>query len=68
MLVDRPMAHGIPVADVAGAFSVGGGLEAEATAALNWTWFCSVDHFGDVHANDAGYQVIAQAFLDALES
>ncbi len=59
-------AHGVPVADVAGRFSVGAGLEAEATAALNWTWFCSADHPGDVHPNDAGYQVIAQAFLDAL--
>jgi lysophospholipase L1-like esterase len=68
VLVSVYRAHGIPVADVAGAFSVGGGLEAEATAALHWTWFCSADHFGDVHANDAGYQVIAQAFLDALNS
>jgi lysophospholipase L1-like esterase len=59
-------AHGIRVADVAGAFSVGAGLEAEATAALNWTWFCSPDHSGDIHPNDAGYQVIAEAFLDAL--
>jgi lysophospholipase L1-like esterase len=65
-LVSVYAAHGVPVADVAGAFSVGAGLEAEATAALNWTWFCSADHPGDVHPNDAGYEVIAQAFLDAL--
>jgi hypothetical protein len=31
-------------------------------------WFCSADHFGDVHANDAGYRMIAQAFLGALNS
>jgi lysophospholipase L1-like esterase len=68
VLVSVYTAHGVPVADVAGAFSVGAGLEAEATAALNWTWFCSADHFGDVHANDAGYQVIAQAFLDVLNN
>jgi lysophospholipase L1-like esterase len=65
-LVSVSAAHGVPVADVAGAFSVGAGLEAEATAALNWTWFCSADHSGDLHPNDAGYQVIAKAFLDAL--
>jgi lysophospholipase L1-like esterase len=66
VLVSVYAAHGVHVADVAGAFSVGAGLEAEATAALNWTWFCSADHPGDVHPNDAGYQVIKQAFLDAL--
>ena len=65
-LVSVYAAHGVRVADVAGAFSVGAGLEAEATSALNWTWFCSGDHPGDVHPNDAGYQVIANAFLDAL--
>jgi lysophospholipase L1-like esterase len=61
-------AHGVRVADVAGAFSVGDGLEAEGTAALNWTWFCSANHQGDVHPNAAAYQVIAQAFLDALHA
>jgi lysophospholipase L1-like esterase len=61
-------AHGVPVADVAGAFHVGDGLELEATAALSWTWFCSADHFGDIHPNDAGYQVIEQAFEAALGS
>jgi lysophospholipase L1-like esterase len=66
VLVSVYAAHGVPVADVAGAFLVGAGLEAEATAALDGTWFCSSDHPGDLHPNDAGYQVIAQAFLDAL--
>jgi lysophospholipase L1-like esterase len=68
VLVATYSAHGVHVADVAGAFSVGGGLEAEATATRNWTWFCSPEHFGDVHPNDAGYQVIAQSFLNALKS
>jgi lysophospholipase L1-like esterase len=67
-LVSVYAAHGVPVADVAGAFDVGEGIALEATAALNWTWFCSADHFGDVHPNDAGYEVIAQAFLDVLGS
>jgi lysophospholipase L1-like esterase len=61
-------AHGVPVADVAGAFHVGDGLAREATAAWNWTWFCSSEHFGDIHPNDAGYQVIEQAFEAALGS
>jgi lysophospholipase L1-like esterase len=68
VLVSVYTAHGVRVADVAGAFSVGDGLEAEATAALNWTWFCSADHSGDVHPNAAAYHVIAQAFLDALHA
>ncbi len=68
VLVSVYAAHGVPAADVAGEFSVGSGLEAEATAALNWTWFCSAHYFSDIHPNDAGYQVIAQASLDALSS
>lgn len=66
VLVSVFAAHGVRVADVAAAFSVGAGLEAEATAALNWTWFCSANYPGDVHPNAAGYKVIAHAFLDAL--
>jgi lysophospholipase L1-like esterase len=67
VLVSVYTAHGVRVADVARAFSVGNGLEAEATAALKWTWYCSADHPGDVHPNAAGYHVIAHAFLDALQ-
>jgi lysophospholipase L1-like esterase len=58
-------AHGVAVADVAGAFSVGS-FPDDAYASLNWTWFCSADHPGDVHPNDAGYQVIADAFLHVV--
>jgi lysophospholipase L1-like esterase len=55
--------HGVAVADVAGAFSVSD-LTASAQAAAAWTWFCHPDHFGNLHPNDAGYAVIANAFLD----
>jgi lysophospholipase L1-like esterase len=58
-------AHGVAVADVAGAFSVGS-FPDDAWASLNWTWFCSTDHPGDVHPNDAGYQKIEAAFLDVV--
>jgi lysophospholipase L1-like esterase len=58
-------AHGVAVADVAGAFSVGS-FPDDALASLNWTWFCSADHPSDVHPNDAGYQEIEAAFLDVV--
>ena len=58
-------AHGVEVADVAGAFSVGD-LPASAHAAATLTWFCNPEHFGNVHPNNAGYQVIASAFLNVL--
>jgi hypothetical protein len=29
-----------------------------------WTWFCTL---GDVHANTAGYGVIAQAFEQVVQ-
>ncbi len=58
-------AHGVAVADVAGAFAVSG-LAASAQAAAAWTWFCHPDHFGNLHPNDAGYEVIAHAFLDIV--
>jgi hypothetical protein len=35
--------------------------------ACRWTWECVPPPLGpDIHANTAGYGVIAQAFLDAL--
>jgi lysophospholipase L1-like esterase len=49
---------GDPVADVAGAFE-NDDLAKAAQHVCDWTWFCSL---GDVHANTAGYGVIAQAF------
>jgi len=60
-------AHGVAVADVAGAFNVAD-LDASAQAAAEWTWFCDPDHFGNPHPNDAGYEVIADAFLDVITS
>ena len=57
--------HGVAVADVAGVFSVSD-LTASAQAAAAWTWFCHPDHFGNLHPNDAGYAVIANAFLDVI--
>jgi lysophospholipase L1-like esterase len=61
-LVDTYAAAGAPVADVAGAFE----NDALADAAANvcaWTWFCAL---GDVHANTAGYGVIAESFAEAM--
>lgn len=58
-------AHQVEVADVAGAFAVAD-LAASAQAAAAWTWFCDPDHSGNVHPNDAGHQIIADAFLDIL--
>jgi lysophospholipase L1-like esterase len=62
VLADVYAAAGVPVADVAGAFE----NDVLANAAVNvcaWTWFCSL---GDIHANTAGYGVIARAFADVL--
>lgn len=49
---------GAPVADVAGAFDNDELLQAKEHVCA-WTWFCAL---GDVHANTAGYGVIARAF------
>ncbi len=57
--------HGVDVADVAGAFSVSN-LAASAQAAAAWTWFCHPQHFGNVHPNSAGYEIIADEFLEVL--
>jgi lysophospholipase L1-like esterase len=62
VLASTYAAAGVPVADVAGAFENG----IYPDSALNvcaWTWACSL---GDLHANTAGYGVIAQAFEQAL--
>jgi lysophospholipase L1-like esterase len=58
-------AHGVEVADVAGAFDVAD-LPASAQAAAAFTWFCDKQHSGNVHPNSDGYRVIADAFLDVL--
>jgi hypothetical protein len=57
-IVDTYAAADMPVADVAGAFQ-NGDLPAAAGHVCASTWFCAL---GDVHANTAGYGVIAQAF------
>jgi lysophospholipase L1-like esterase len=61
-LVDTYAAAGDPVADVAGAFENDNLVNAAAHVCA-WTWFCAV---GDVHANTAGYGVIAAAFKQAI--
>ncbi|WP_371501615.1 SGNH/GDSL hydrolase family protein [Kitasatospora sp. NBC_00374] len=65
-------AHGVPTADVAGAFRTNslfptvplGGARVPLNVArvLQWTNMAR----GDIHANDAGYQAIADAFLARL--
>jgi lysophospholipase L1-like esterase len=60
-------AAGDPVADVESAFSstdltLVEGVPRNVVLVCQWTWMCAV---GDVHANTAGYAVIAQAFLEA---
>jgi lysophospholipase L1-like esterase len=61
-LVDTYAAAGDPVADVAGAFE-NDNLVNCAAHVCDWTWFCAL---GDVHANTAGYGVIAAAFEQVL--
>lgn len=70
---------GVPVADVGSAFDISnftdttelegvGIVPVNVANACNWTWFCTDPPLGpDVDANTAGYGVIANAFLDALE-
>jgi lysophospholipase L1-like esterase len=60
---DTYAAAGVPVADVAGAFE-NDNLAHAAVHVCAWTWFCTL---GDVHANTAGYGVIAQAFEQVLQ-
>jgi lysophospholipase L1-like esterase len=71
-------AFGIPVADVQGAFSTtdfadSATLPGVGTVPLNvarvceWTWMCAPQPVGpNVHANQAGYQVIATAFQQVI--
>jgi lysophospholipase L1-like esterase len=63
-LVDTYAAAGVPVADVAGAFENDDLLNAAAHVCA-WTWVCAL---GDVHANTAGYGVIAEAFRQAIDT
>lgn len=61
-LDDTYAAAGDPVADVAGAFE-NDNLVTAAPRVCAWTWFCTL---GDMHANTAGYGVIAQAFEQVI--
>ncbi len=63
ILADTYAAAGVPVADVAGAFE-NNNLVNAAVHVCDWTWFCAL---GDVHANTAGYGVIAQAFEQVVQ-
>jgi len=64
--------HGVPTADVAGAFSTndffplvplnGQQVPLNVARVMQWTNMAR----GDIHANDAGYQVIADTFLAKL--
>lgn len=61
-------AAGVPAADVESAFQVTdttlvNGTPLDVLRECEWTWICAA---GDVHANTAGYGVIAQAFADVL--
>ena len=63
---------GDPVADVESAFSVTDftlvdGTPLSVLRECQWTWICTPPPLGpDIHANSAGYGVIAQAFADQL--
>jgi lysophospholipase L1-like esterase len=61
-LVSTYEAHGVPVADVAGAFE-NGVFPSSAGNVCMWTWYCSV---GDIHLNTDGYGVVAKEFLAAI--
>jgi lysophospholipase L1-like esterase len=78
VLVNRVYtAHRVRVADVFGAFHTAdfgqqvtvpgfGRLPRNVAAICQWTWECAAPPRGpNVHANQAGYQVIAHAFLRA---
>jgi lysophospholipase L1-like esterase len=64
-------AAGDPVADVETAFSTTdwtlvGGIPLNVLRICQWTWMCDPTYGPDLHANTAGYGVIAQAFEDVL--
>jgi lysophospholipase L1-like esterase len=67
-------AAGDPVADVESAFSVTDftpvdGTPLDVVRECEWTWICTPPPLGpDIHANNDGYGVIAQAFANQLPS
>jgi hypothetical protein len=62
-------AAGDPDADILDAFSTTDltiqpdGLPLNVERVCQWTWMCAL---GNIHANDAGYAVIAQTFAKLL--
>jgi lysophospholipase L1-like esterase len=64
---------GDPVADVEGAFATTdftlvSGTPRNVVNVCMWTWMCAPPPLGpDIHPNTAGYAVMAQAFLAAVE-
>jgi lysophospholipase L1-like esterase len=66
-------AFAVEVADVEQAFSVTdltlvNGTPVNVRRACDWTWACATPPVGfDVHANTAGYGIIAEAFLDEID-
>jgi lysophospholipase L1-like esterase len=62
-------AHGVPVADVAGAFQsdnftlLPNGIPVNVALLCQWTW---MDEWYNIHANDDGYAVMAQSFAGVL--
>jgi lysophospholipase L1-like esterase len=66
LLVATFRAHGFRIADVAGAFGTDD-FPADVTRICAWTWMCAPAPLGpDIHANQQGYAVIAQAFLKQI--
>jgi lysophospholipase L1-like esterase len=68
---------GANVADVAVTFNIDdfahtvvvsglGTVPVNVAIACTWTWFCSEEFFGDVHANATGYRKIANTFEQEL--
>jgi lysophospholipase L1-like esterase len=66
LLVATFRAHGFRIADVAGAFGTDD-FPADVATICQLTWMCAPAPVGpDIHANQQGYAVIAQAFLKQI--
>jgi lysophospholipase L1-like esterase len=74
LLEEMYAARGDPVADVESAFAVTDftpvdGTPLDVLRECEWTWICTPPPLGpDIHANSAGYGVIALAFANQLPS
>jgi lysophospholipase L1-like esterase len=77
-LISTYSSRGAAVADVAGpdffdtanftdmVWTPFGEVPVNVAHTCRWTWFCSPQYLFDLHANDVGYRVIAEAFWDVL--